>query len=322
MSDHHQHDRLFREVFSERHHAISFFEGCLPTKTLSVLDINSLVCIDGSFIDKEFVESRADILFKVNTKNESISYIYTLLEHKSYSDRSTPLQILNYMVRIWRKHEKENKASILPHIIPILFYHGKRAWPWEPAIGSQFVPVPELERYVPHFVFDLHDLSSIPDNQIKGSILAVVIQQIFKYIYHPHKLEEGQKLELLLKLLHEETGMQYIEIVLKYLSSMVEIDTLVDIVDKIIPSGGEIMGTLAEKWEKAGVEKGILLGKAEGEATGILFGIEALLEARFGKDTVSLMDKMRQINDPEKLKTILKQIKLADSFDMVKQIVI
>jgi len=31
-------------------------------------------------------------------------------------------------------------------------------------------------------MFDLHDLSAIPDNQIKGTILAVVIQQIFKYI--------------------------------------------------------------------------------------------------------------------------------------------
>ncbi|MCP4671650.1 MAG: Rpn family recombination-promoting nuclease/putative transposase, partial [Desulfobacula sp.] len=115
MNTHHFHDKLFKQVFSDPEHAASFFRGCLPSRTLDVLDINSLIRIDGTFFDKEFVESRTDILFKVNTKDGSVNYIYVLLEHKSYPDHSTPLQILNYMVRIWRKHEKENRTSILPH---------------------------------------------------------------------------------------------------------------------------------------------------------------------------------------------------------------
>ncbi len=333
MDTHHSHDKLFKTVFSDPGHAASFLRGCLPSRTLSALNIASLARVDGSFLDGEFVESRADILFRVNTKNEGISYIYILLEHKSYPERSTSLQILNYMVRIWRKHEKENKTNMLPHIIPILFYHGKKPWPWEPAIGSQFVPVPELERYIPHFVFDLHDLSIVPDDQIKGTVLAKVIQGILKYIHKPKELVP--RLDLFLRLLHQDTGTQYIETVLKYLvMSAKDIeDELIRIADKAIPGGGEIVGTLAERWEKEkspkwiekgmaqGVARGRLEGRLEGEAIGILFGIEALLEAKFGKDAVSLMDKVGQINDLEKLKTILKQIKLASSFDVVKQVI-
>ncbi len=110
---HHMHDKVFKQIFSEPSQAISFLKGCLPVETLNILNLNSLVQVEG------------------------ISYIYILLEHKSYAEQSTPLQILNYMVRvrIWRKHEEYYKTSILPHTIPILSYH-VLSWIKSVALGT------------------------------------------------------------------------------------------------------------------------------------------------------------------------------------------
>jgi predicted transposase YdaD len=55
-------------------------------------------------------------------------FVYLLFEHKSYFDKMTPVQMLGYIVDIWKLYNKQNKNEKLPPIIPILIYHGNRKW--------------------------------------------------------------------------------------------------------------------------------------------------------------------------------------------------
>ncbi len=47
--------------------------------------------------------------------------VCVLLEHKSQVDAATPLQLLGYMVNIWRR-EIGGGGNRLPVIIPLVFY--------------------------------------------------------------------------------------------------------------------------------------------------------------------------------------------------------
>ena len=44
-------------------------------------------------------------------KDGSAGCVYLLFEHKSYHDKYVHLQILEYMVKIWRLHIKQHKGK-------------------------------------------------------------------------------------------------------------------------------------------------------------------------------------------------------------------
>lgn len=95
------HDRLFRETWSNRETAADFLMNYLPAEILSVTDLESLEICKDSFIEEELKDYYSDILYRVAFDGEE-GYIYLLFEHKSYADRLIFLQLLEYMIRIWR----------------------------------------------------------------------------------------------------------------------------------------------------------------------------------------------------------------------------
>ena len=67
--------------------------------------------------------------------------------------------------------------------------------------------------------------------------------------------------------------------------------------------------------KKEGYDQGIQIA-----ITSILEGIELGLDLKFGKDGLSFMPQIRSINDLNKLKTIMREIKVAKSPDDLKSI--
>ena len=74
-------------------------------------------------ISKELKEFYCDLLYKLELAGDD-GFIYILFEHKSYRDKLTPLQLLEYMLKIWRLFLKQNTTERLPIIIPLVLYHG------------------------------------------------------------------------------------------------------------------------------------------------------------------------------------------------------
>jgi predicted transposase YdaD len=130
-----------------------------------------------------------DMLYRVNLTDGSQGLIYVLFEHKSYYDRYVHLQLLEYMVKIWRLHIKQHKESpdYLPIVIPLLVCHARKEWPEGTMRLTSLLsgPVEELAGYIPDFAFELYDLHRYSDDQIKGTILSRVVLLLFKHIRDP-----------------------------------------------------------------------------------------------------------------------------------------
>jgi predicted transposase YdaD len=256
----------------------------------------------------------------VDLTDGSQGFIYVLFEHKSYYDKFVHLQLLEYMVKIWRLHIKqhEEKPVRLPIVIPLLVCHGRKEWPENTERLSSLLsgPVEELAGYIPDFGFELYDLHRYSDDQIKGTIMSRVILLLFKYIFTPqlhHKLPEI--FSLLRTLRGKETGQQYIEVVFRYLTSALEDDEvsvkqMKEIAEKVISKEtGEYIMTLAEKLRNE--------GEVKGEIKGFKEGIELGITLKFPGDIDTVMAEVNKIDDLGTLKEIKETIKTAQDISEI-----
>lgn len=117
------HDLTFKKLFSRKEIARDVIEQNLPEEVLTILDMDSLEKIEGSFISEKLKETFSDIIYKVNI-NRQESYIVLLLEHKSSPDKLAIFQVAKYVINFWTEVITENRNE-LPIVIPIIIYHGK-----------------------------------------------------------------------------------------------------------------------------------------------------------------------------------------------------
>ncbi len=166
------------------------------------------------------------------------------------------------MVRIWELYLKQNKkAEKLPVIIPIVIYHGPQKWEVDKRFTSFFNAPGCLEEYIPDFNYRLYDISHIPDEEIKGTVLLRVLFMTLKYIFTPglnYKLRE-EILPLFHELKDKKKRTEYLEVLLRYLTrsarGLREKD-LDESVTKLFEEGGDLMQTIASKWKIEGKIEG------------------------------------------------------------------
>jgi len=302
------HDKLFRETWSDVNNARGFLKHYLPEQVLKMVDLSSLEISKDSFIEKELSDYYSDMLYKVEFSRHDSGFIYVLFEHKSYYDRYVHLQLLEYMVRIWRLYIKQSKKkpTSLPLVIPLLICHGRREWPKDKVRLSSLLsgPVDELGSYVPDFGFELYDLSGFPDDEIKGTIMTRVVMLMFKHVFNPDLRKKLPEIFSLLKILVvQETGLQYLETVMRYLSSVLEEETLAPEEIKrmaeqaISKDAGGYMVTLAEKWRN------------EGKIEGLKDAIELGLTIKFPENSNTVMGTVKQIYDLDLLVKLKEAVK-------------
>jgi predicted transposase/invertase (TIGR01784 family) len=242
-------------------------KGYLPENIKKKLDFKTLKISKDSFIDKRLKNYFADLLYEIKLKSgKKSAFIYILFEHKCWQDWFVSLQLLKYMVRIWELFLKQNKdAQYLPVIVPLVLYHGQPKWELSQNFISLFEDPAGFEPYIPDFIFNLQDVSHMPDEGIQGSPLLRMILTTFKYIQSPkirNKLWDIFK--LFLELDDKDNISEYLEVLVTYLvnspGKLTE-EELQEPVNRLIEEGGADMQTIFEKWIEKGVEKGIDKGK-------------------------------------------------------------
>ena len=158
---HQPHDALFRALLEDTTRAGRLIRDYLPERFAELVSDEPVQLIDGSFVDEELRTSQSDRLFKVRLKEDRPIFIYTLLEHKSTVDAGTPLQIMDYMQRIWQCYTGDDvkRLQALPMIIPLVFYHGLARWT-VPLSVFETTDVPEaLRPYAHSLSYTLHNLA-------------------------------------------------------------------------------------------------------------------------------------------------------------------
>ena len=300
------HDRFFRETLARPGAARAFLQQYLPPEMAAVLDVSAPEIVQDSFVDAELQAHQADLLYRIRLQAGRRAYVYVLFEHKSTPDRWVAFQLLRYLVRIWERTLRE-RGELWP-IVPLVVYHGQDAW-WVGRTFQELLDVPEpLTACTPDYRYVLCDLTAYSDEALRGEVLLHVMTLTLKYIFRPELSDRLPELVgLLRQLADQETGLEYVETVLRYLvqaARYVQDEELREAVATAFHQEGEaLMSTIAQKWLEQ--------GKREGVRKGLLIGIEVSLEIKFGAESLHLLPEIYHIADPGILRVVLKAINTA-----------
>lgn len=263
------HDKFFKETFGDITVAKDFLNHYLPAEILHITDLDTLEPQKDTFIAEHLTENFSDLLFKVNLLGHP-GYFYILFEHKSYPDQNIVLQLLQYMLEIWKtKINKEHNRKI-PLVIPLVIYHGKNSWNAPESLDKMIVGYPlfpnDIKNYIPNFEYVLYNLSQFSDEEINGSYKLKAYLTICRDILTDDNTQFMHSIfraiDFLLQIEDFETRVSYLQVLFLYIFSAGKNLTKKEVnrVLKKIPEGREIVMTLAELYRKEGEQRGIEKG--------------------------------------------------------------
>jgi predicted transposase/invertase (TIGR01784 family) len=310
MKDIHQpHDRFFRSVFSERENVKDLLRICLPPRILQSLDLDSIELSDDSFIDERLSLYQSDILIRARTRASPV-LIYILVDHKSYPDRWTVFQLLNYMVRVWERELSEiRKLKKLPCIIPVVFYHGARKWTYPLAFASYLDAGEELDSFVPDFRPLMFNLQNADLDMLLGGLTVKTALKAFKYALKGLRPHLGDILKSIPNLPVDSKTRTFISRLLEYIIQVSGEARVEDLEEQIRSVESDVSREVLMTIEEQLLERGTIKEKQQ-----VLI---RLLQKKFG--SLGDDDKQRILDnrDREKLDGAIDLILDADSVAQV-----
>jgi len=176
------HGAFFRQFMSKPELARTFLREHLPPHVAQLLAPELPEQVPGSYVDEELAQHHSDLVFRVRLKSGDPALAYLLLEHKSYSDPATRLQLLRYVVRILTKWYQDNDQLPLPGVVPLVAHHGPRGWKCSTEFIDLFGNVPEpLRPYLTSFRHALVDLDTVVDRAFSMNIRLDAYLKAMKY---------------------------------------------------------------------------------------------------------------------------------------------
>jgi len=295
------HDALFRAVLSDPARAHTFLRDHLPNGIAGQLADRPPRILDGSFVDEALLGSQSDLLMEVETAAGRPAFIYALLEHKSYPDPGTVLQLAGYMIRIWLRHAQGRAERLrnLPPIIPMVLYSGKSRWTVPDGLAETIAgDDPALvflpgERFIFRWLTEMAPEELSSDAVVRAGFVTLTRRALTFLRRIVGALAENPVLQR-----------QVIEYILQTYPDV----RLDDLSDGLSAAGGnqmeELMGTIAETL------------RAEGRAEGRAWSLIRVLESRFGSLPQGIRDRIAGA-DPDQLDAWLDRVLDAGSLDSV-----
>ncbi|MDE0459673.1 MAG: Rpn family recombination-promoting nuclease/putative transposase [Chromatiales bacterium] len=327
------HDALFRALVSNPARAGALLSEYLPREVAELLDPDTPPeAVEGSFVDAEGAKTQCDALFRVRLRTGHEARIFVLLEHKSYLDSTTPLQLLRYMIDIWKREIEGGAARDgLPAIVPLVLYHGPGRWTVPRSVIEMVDAPEELEPLLRNFAYVLHDLGDIVPlrlsrtPEVRAGLLALRV----------HRFDEIPSDLLDLIVGGPVAGSEFERHLMRYIVERMNLTPamLEASLRRTKPDRWEaLMGTVAEAWIEQGraegieqglargIEKGLADGRAEGREEGRAEGqagiVLRLLELRFGVLPDAVRDRVRGASAAE-LEAWAEAVLVAASLDEV-----
>jgi hypothetical protein len=247
-------NRVFKALMASPDAANALFRERLPRRLVEELADAPPEPVGAELVDARLQSSSADGLYRFWLRGRRPLFVYSLVEHKSAPEPDSALQLLGYMVRIWEGEKPRSGAGKkLPAIVPLVVYHGARAW-----------RVPPFRELV-----DLED--GLWPARLDFGAVVVDVGEI-----EDEQLSRDPTLRAVLKALKRSPsligpGLAYI------MGAYKQIDRtrLLWEVKEVMPEHeGELMSIAAREW----MAEGRLEGKKEGRRDSLV----RILERRFG----------------------------------------
>ncbi|MBK8054595.1 MAG: Rpn family recombination-promoting nuclease/putative transposase [Saprospiraceae bacterium] len=154
------HDKVVKETFSRPELAKEYFKQFLPEDLKNVIDIDTIIKLDATYIQEGLEEYFSDLVFQFKVKDsEKELSISLLFEHKSHPDKHVHIQLGHYIFSQMIREIKE-RVELVP-IIPFIYYQGKKKWKVL-KIHDLFSEYPdEIKKYIPTFDFVFMALNTV-----------------------------------------------------------------------------------------------------------------------------------------------------------------
>ncbi|MEL7341984.1 MAG: Rpn family recombination-promoting nuclease/putative transposase, partial [Bacteroidota bacterium] len=147
------------------------------------IDFNSLVPDPTEYLNEELKAFYADVVYSAKVNKQEVKLVF-LLEHKSYVERQPYLQLLEYMMGIWRKDVQAGKKKLTP-VVPMVIYHGKEIWSYQSFSDYfQHGDIEELIAFIPSFDYFLTNLSREADDEIMEKYDGFLFRRGFYLMKH------------------------------------------------------------------------------------------------------------------------------------------
>lgn len=297
------HDKLFKALTDNPRLAGALLRERLPAEVAALLADAPPEPLEGGYIDPALRASQSDRLFRVLLISGETAFLYVLMEHKSAPDPGLPLQLLGYMLAIWRRYAGRDAARLraLPPVLPVVLYHGARPWTTPTNFRGLIAADDIVLRHHLDFTYALTDLGRIDDDRLSQT--AALQAGLLALKYALQKTDPWPVLMAILRALPENDPL--VRPLLTYILSVYEsVDRamLIRAIETAKPEGENAMLSLAAReWIAEGKAEGQALGKAEGKAEGLREGqlraLTRLLERRFGPATETMRRRMLDADD-------------------------
>jgi len=200
------HDKFFKAFMKLMDVAEDLLRGTLPLALQDLLQMGELTPNKTDFLSPEWKEAFADVTYRIRIPESIQVDVLVLFEHKSFlpnpregsDDKPVVLQLLEYITGVWEGNYKQKTGY--QYLLPIIFYHGRKAWPYEDLLeelfGKPLEPQDsadiledkasrikrELRRYQPSFDYilvNLHDydddriLATFKEGKLRASLMAM-----------------------------------------------------------------------------------------------------------------------------------------------------
>ncbi len=173
------HDAFFKNFLGDINVAQDFLQIHLPASLRQRCDFTTLNICPTTFVDDNFDHHVCDMLYSVKT-TQGDGYIYCLIEHQSRPDKLMAFRMMRYSLAAMKQHLDQGFKQ-LPVVMPVLFYHGNRSYPYSTDWRDCFADT-ELARQIYGNPFSLVDVTVIPDEEIMAHRRVALLELLQKHI--------------------------------------------------------------------------------------------------------------------------------------------
>ena len=267
-----KHDPLARKFLQDIEIAKEFLTWYLQSEVKEKCNFDTLIIESGSFVEDDLKTQYADIVYKMELKDNSSSvYIYILIEHQNIPVKLMPIRIIKYQLAIIQMHLDKYPKDVerLPLVVPLVFYTGKTSpYPHKNDIADLFADK-ELYLNSPLGSFKLADMSITEDSEILQHGKLAVLEMVIKHIHAKSFLKVIDQIIEALRVGHD-AGIKssLVDGAFSYLIDARkedEIKALISQIQEKISYYEENVMTYAEVLKKEGEQKGLQLGEQKAQ---------------------------------------------------------
>lgn len=282
------HDIGYRSLFAHPELVRELIASFTPFKLFDGIALSSFKRINATYVSERESLRESDMVWRVQA-GDRLLYVYILLEFQSSVDRWMALRMQTYIGLLHQdliKRHELPRGALLPPVLPLVFYNGKRRWSASMELADLVMEAPAgLAPFQPSQRYLLIDQQRLDRTALKANAHVLALLFRFELSSAPEVLQEIAPalvtwLSATPQLSLRRSVATWANRVARRRSGQAgrfSFENMEEFTDM-----GRKFATWAEEFEYIGFKKGKAEGKAEGKLIERRDMLDHLLHSRFG----------------------------------------